>query len=91
MVKSVQDYIRSDIESMIKHCEENNCEERFMEVIKAGPRVIFEPSSTWIQATVLYPCLPSKIVRSVSDLTEIILREFNARPEVVKFPATRSR
>ncbi|MCQ5377402.1 MAG: mechanosensitive ion channel [Candidatus Methanomethylicia archaeon] len=91
MIKSVQDYMRSDIDSMIKHCEENNCEERFIEVIKAGPRVIFEPSSTWIQATVLYPCLPSKIVRSVSDLTEIILREFNARPEVVKFPATRSR
>ncbi|MDI9643830.1 MAG: mechanosensitive ion channel [Candidatus Verstraetearchaeota archaeon] len=91
LVKCVTDYIRPDIDGMLHACESGNCPVAFRSVIEAGPRVIFTPEASWINATVLYPCPPSKLVRSMSDLTEIILRELNKVPEAVKFPVGRNR
>lgn len=91
MVRCTSEYIRPEVEKMLQACEANGCAPMFRDVIEAGPRVIFTPEASWINATVLYPYPPSKLVRSMSDLTEIILREMNRMPEVVKFPVGRSR
>lgn len=91
LVRRVSDYIRPEVESMLKACESANCAPMFRDVIEAGPRVIFTPEASWINVTVLYPYPPSKLVRSMSDLTEIILKEMNRSPEVVKSPIGRSR
>jgi len=91
VVKCVEDYIRPEVEKMLELCKSGNCPKMFVDVIKAGPRVIFTPEASWINVTVLYPYPPSKLVRSMSDLTEIILREMNKKPELVKFPVGRSR
>lgn len=91
LVKCVSDYIRPEVERMRQACESGSCAPMFKEVIEAGPRVIFTPEASWINVTVLYPYPPSKLVRSMSDLTELMLREMNRSPEVVKFPVGRSR
>jgi len=91
VVRCVSEYIRPEVESMLKACESANCAPMFRNVIEAGPRVIFTPEASWINVTVLYPYPPSKLVRSMSDLTEIILKEMNRSPEVVKFPIGRNR
>ncbi len=91
IIKCVSDYIRPEIERMRQACESSNCAPMFKDVIEAGPRVIFTPEASWINVTALYPYPPSKLVRSMSDLTEIILREMNRSPEVAKFPVGRSR
>ncbi|MEN3057455.1 MAG: mechanosensitive ion channel domain-containing protein [Candidatus Methanosuratincola petrocarbonis] len=91
LVRCVSEYIRPEVESMLKACESSNCAPMFRNLIEAEPRVIFTPEASWINVTVLYPYPPSKLVRSMSDLTEIILKEMNKNPEVVKFPIGRSR
>ncbi|XRH76195.1 MAG: mechanosensitive ion channel domain-containing protein [Candidatus Methanosuratincola verstraetei] len=91
VVRCVSEYIRPEVESMLKACESANCAPMFRNVIEAGPRVIFTPEASWINVTVLYPYPPSKLVRSMSDLTEIILKEMNRSPDIVKFPIGRNR
>ncbi|MEJ5292178.1 MAG: mechanosensitive ion channel domain-containing protein [Candidatus Methanosuratincola sp.] len=91
LVRCVSEYIRPDVDKMREACESGGCAPMFKDVIEAGPRVVFTPEASWINVTVLYPCPPSKLVRSMSDLTEIMLREMNKQPEVVKFPVGRSR
>ncbi len=91
LVRCVSEYIRPEVERMRQACESGSCAPMFKEVIEAGPRVIFTPEASWINVTVLYPYPPSKLVRSMSDLTELMLREMNRSPEVVKFPVGRSR
>jgi small-conductance mechanosensitive channel len=91
LVRCVSGYIRPEVEKMREACESGNCAPMFRDVIETGPRVIFTPEASWINVTVLYPYPPSKLVRSMSDLTEIILREMNKSPDVVKFPVGRSR
>ncbi|MCX8182548.1 MAG: mechanosensitive ion channel [Candidatus Methanomethyliaceae archaeon] len=91
LIKCVSEYIRPELEKMRQACESGNCAPMFKDVIEAGPRVIFTPEASWINVTVLYPYPPSKLVRSMSELTEIILREMNKNPDVVKFPVGRSR
>ncbi|MDH7555933.1 MAG: mechanosensitive ion channel [Candidatus Methanosuratincola sp.] len=91
LVRCVSEYIRPEVERMRQACESGSCAPMFKEVIEAGPRVIFTPEASWINVTVLYPYTPSKLVRSMSDLTELMLREMNRSPEVVKFPVGRSR
>lgn len=91
IIRCVGEYIRPELENMRQACESGGCAPMFKDVIEAGPRVIFTPEASWINVTVLYPYPPSKLVRSMSDLTEIILSEMNKYPDVVKFPIGRSR
>lgn len=91
LVRCVSEYISPEVDRMRQACESGSCAPMFKDVIEAGPRVIFTPEASWINVTVLYPYPPSKLVRSMSDLTEIILREMNRSPEIVKFPVGRSR
>ncbi|MBC7121105.1 MAG: mechanosensitive ion channel [Candidatus Methanosuratus sp.] len=91
LVRCVSEYIRADVEEMLRLCDSGNCAPEFRAVVEAGPKVIFTPEASWINVTVIYPCSPSKLVISMSDLTEIILNEMNRSPDVVKFPIGRNR
>ncbi len=87
----INEYTSANFAKMIEYCETEECEPLLVNQIKAGPRVLFTPSQSWIEVKAFYPAVPALAALSVSDITERILREFNSNPEVVKFPMGRSR
>jgi len=91
ILRDVNEYLKHDLEKIAERCRIEECDPKFSEVLNAGPKVVFRPEESWIEVKVQYPCPSSKRIKSMSDLTEIILKEFNAQPEVVKFPLGRSR
>ena len=91
ILKCINEYTAARFAKMAEYCETEDCDVLFVNQIKAGPRVVFAPSQSWIEVKAFYPAVPALAALSVSDITELILREFNLKPEAVKFPQSRSR
>lgn len=91
ILKCINEYSALKFTKMYAYCETEDADAPLVDQIKSGPKVIFAPSQSWIEVKAFYPAAPSIAALSVSDITEIILKEFNANPEFVKFPLGRNR
>jgi len=87
----VEEYLSPYVDRMVNSCTGRECDGKFMDAIRSGPKIVYRPEMTWVEVKVIYPIPPAVYVQSISDITERVLREFNARPEAVKFPLGRSR